>query len=70
MQERCRKNWIYCSGCLLWVYKMCSDISGRIAEDPDFRCNRCLGKTWAIDGGPCVGVQFSDTKLDAVEYFV
>ena len=47
---------------------MCSDISGRIAEDPDFRCSRCLGKTWEIDGGPCVGVQFADTKVDAVEH--
>ena len=47
---------------------MCSDISGRIAEDPDFRCSGCLGKTWATDGGPCVGVQFADTKLDAVEH--
>ena len=40
------KNSIFCSGCSFWVHKKCSDIPGRLFEDPDFRC-RCLGNAWA-----------------------
>ena len=36
------KNSIFCSGCSFWVHKKCSDIPGRLVEDPDFRCRRCL----------------------------
>ena len=45
----CRKgvgmNSIFCSGF------SCSDIPGRLAEDPDFSC-RCLGNASAVDGRP------------------
>ena len=34
-----RKDSIFCSGCLFWIYK-CSDIPGRLVEDPD------LGNWW------------------------
>ena len=36
------KNSIFCSGCSFWVHKKYSDIPGRLVEDPDFRCRRCL----------------------------
>ena len=36
------KNLIFCNGCSFWVHK-CSNIPGRLVEDPDFRCRRCLG---------------------------
>ena len=64
------KNSIFCSGCLFWVHKKCSDIPGRLLEDPDFRCKRCLGNAWTADGRPCVEVQLSDGKLDAYNNFV
>ena len=50
------KNSIFCSGCSFWVHKKCSDIPGRLAEDPDFRCRRCLGNAQAIDGRSYVEV--------------
>ena len=31
-------------------------ICDRLVEDPDFRCERCLGNALAIDGRPCVEV--------------
>ena len=51
-------------------HKKCSDIPGRLVEDPDFRCRRCLGNARAIDGRPCVEVQLADRKLDVVNNFV
>ena len=65
-----RKNSIFCSGCLFWVHKKCSNIPSRLVEDPDFRCRRCLGNAQAIDGRPCVKVQLADGKLDVVDNFV
>ena len=56
------KNSIFCSACLFWVQKKCSD--------PDFRCRRCLGNAQATDGRPCVEVQLADGKLDVVDNFV
>ena len=59
------KSSIFCSACLFWVHKKCSDVPGKLVEDPDFRCKRCLGTAQAIDGRLCTEVQ-----LDAVDNFV
>ena len=48
----------------------CSDITGRLVEDPDFRYRRCLGNAGAIDERPCIEVQLADNKPDEVENFV
>ena len=64
------KNSIFCSGCLFWVHKKCSDIPHRLVEDPGFRCRRCLGNAQAIDRRPCVKVQLADGKLDVVDNIV
>ena len=64
------KNSIFCSGCSFWVHKKCSSIPGRLVEDPDFRCRRCLGNAQAIDGRSCVEAQLADGKLDVVDNFV
>ena len=60
------KNWIFCSGCSFWVHKKCSDIPGRLVEDTDFGCRRCLGNAQAIDERPCVEVHLADGKLDCI----
>ena len=39
-----RKNSVFCSGCLCQVHKKCSNISGRLAEDPDSKCRGVLVK--------------------------
>ena len=43
-------NAFFCGGCLCWIHKRCSGIKGPLRPDPDFRCARCLGKAWPIDG--------------------
>ena len=70
MQEKVGKNSIFCNGCSFPIHKKCSDIPGRLVEDPDFRCRRCLSDAHAIDRRPCVGVQLTDGKLDVVDNFV
>ena len=65
-----KKNSIFCSGSSFWVHKKCSGIPGRLVEDPDFRCRRCLDNARAVDGRPCVEVQLADGKLDVVDKFV
>ena len=64
------KNSIFCSVFSFQVPNKCSDIPGRVVEDLDFRCRRCLGNAGAIDGRPCVEVQLADGKLDVADNFV
>ena len=52
------------------VHKKRSDIPGRLVEDPNFRCGRCLGNARAIDRRPCVEVQLADRKVDVADDFV
>ena len=47
-------NSTFCSGYSFWVHKKCSDILGRLVEDLDLSCRRCLGNAQVIDGRPCV----------------
>ena len=49
--------------------KMCSEIPGKLVEDPDFRC-RYLGNTRVIDGRHYVEVQLAYGKLDVLDNFV
>ena len=52
----CRKGdvskFIYCTGCLCWVYKKCSGVIGRLKLNPDYRCSRCKSTARIIDGRP------------------
>ena len=48
--------------------KMCSEIPGKLVEDPDFRC-RYLGNTRVIDGRHYVEVQLAYGKLDVLDNF-
>ena len=64
------KNSIFCSGCSFLVHKKCSDIPGKVVEEPDFSCKRCLGNARAIDRRHCVELQLPHGKLDVVDNFV
>ena len=70
----CRKgvgrNSIYCSSCKSWVHKKCSGIKRRLTDDPDFKCNRCLGLSRPIDSRPVEHVFLGSQKLDVVDSFV
>ena len=48
----------------------CKHIPCRLVKDPDFRCRRCLGNAWAIDGRPCAKVQLAEGKIGVVDNFV
>ena len=41
------KNSVFCSRYSFWVHKKCFDIPGKLVENPDFMCRRCLGNAWA-----------------------
>ena len=70
----CRKgvgaNSIFCHGCSHWVHhKPCSEIKGRLAEDPSFRCSRCRGTARPIDGRPLTEFTVGEDTLEVVESF-
>jgi len=62
-------NSILCSGCNHWVHMRCSDISGRLVEDPDFKCRRCLGTARPIDNIPAVDFKVGEDVLEVVDSF-
>ena len=68
-QKGVGSNAIFCGGCLCWIHKKCSGIKGPLRPDPDFRCARCLGTAWPIDGRTVKEVKFDDEKLEAVPEF-
>ena len=69
----CRKgtgsNAIFCEGCSHWVHHKCSRVSGRLIEDPSFRCRRCLGTARAIDARPATEFMVGDESVDIVDSF-
>ena len=69
----CRKcagaNSILCSACSHWVHHGCSDVKGRLVEDPNFKCRRCLGKARPIDARSAVKFKSGDHDLDIVNEF-
>ena len=69
----CRKgtgsNAIFCEGCSHWVHHKCSGVSGRLIEDPSFRCRRCLGTARAIDARPATEFMVGDESVDVVDSF-
>ena len=68
-QKGVGSNAIFCGGCLCWIHKKCSGIKGPLRPDPDFRCARCLGKAWPIDGRTVKEVKADDKKLEAIPAF-
>ena len=69
----CRKgtgsNSIFCEGCSHWVHHKCSGISGRLTEDPNYRCGRCRGTARPIDVRPATEFKVGDEVVDVVDNF-
>ena len=63
------RNSIFCTGCNLWVHKRCSGITGKLKEDPAYRCPRCLGTAPPIDPREKTEIYLDDEKLDVVSSF-
>ena len=62
-------NSIRCSKCSLWVHKRCSGIKGRLNQDPQYACPRCLGIARPIDGRPTTEVNVDGSMLTVVPTF-
>ena len=69
----CRKgvgsNSIRCTGCSHWIHKKCSGISGRLKDDPNFRCKQCLGLARPIDPCPFVSMTLGEHPIEVVDSF-
>ena len=62
-------NSIFCRGCSHWVHKKCSGIKGRLVNDPEFKCARCLHLARPLDGRPVTEVEVGECKLEVVSSF-
>ena len=69
----CRKgtgsNSIFCEGCSHWVHHGCSEIPGRLVEDPSFLCARCRGTARPIDARPATEFAVGGESVDVVDSF-
>ena len=63
------RNSILCSGCNHWVHKLCSGITGRLKENPTFKCARFFGKARPIDGRPATEFAIGDQLIEVVDCF-
>ena len=63
------KNSVLCHGCKLWVHKKCSNIRGRLTDDPSYRCSRCLGTARPIDARPEHSMPLDGYNLEVVDSF-
>ena len=62
-------NSIFCDGCQSWIHKKCSGFKGKLKADPKYRCKRCMGLCWPVDGRPEKHVTLEGIQLDVVESF-
>ena len=62
-------NSIFCTGCKHWIHKRCSGIKGILKEDPEFRCQRCLGAARPIDARPLKEVLVGEDTVEVVDSF-
>ena len=61
-------NSIFCNRCKHWVNKKCSGLK-HFTKDPDYRCTRCQGTAFLLNGRPQREVQFRPDKLEVVVSF-
>lgn len=64
------QNSIFCGSCSFWIHKKCTGITGKLRENPDFKCKRCLGVARPIDSRPCKEVILGENELKVVDTFV
>ena len=62
-------NSIQCSRCKLWVHKRCSSLKGRLVQDTQYACPRCLGNARPIDGRPTTQVDIDGSPLEVIPTF-
>ena len=54
---------------LEWSQHISISMKGLFCADPEFKCSRCLGTTWPIDGRTVTEVKVEDEKLETVQEF-
>ena len=62
-------NSIQCSRCKLWVHKRCSSLKGRLVQNTQYACPRCLGNARPIDGCPTTQVDIDGSPLEVIPTF-
>jgi hypothetical protein len=62
-------NSIQCFRCDMWVHKRCSNLKGRLVQNTQYTCPRCMGIARPIDGRPFSHVDIEGSKLDVVPTF-
>ena len=62
-------NSIQCSRCKLWVHKWCSSLKGRLVQNTQYTCPRCLGNAHHIDGRPTTQVDINGSLLEVIPTF-
>ena len=62
-------NSIQCSMCKLWVHKRCSSLKGRLVQNSQYACPRCLGNARPIDGRPTTLLDIDGSPLEVISTF-
>ena len=63
------RNSILCSSCKLWIHKKCTEITGRLVEDPSFKCKRCLGLIPEVATPDPISLELDGEQIEVVTSF-
>ena len=64
-------NSIQCSQCKKWIHKKCSKLKGKLKQDPQFQCERCVTNSCPdTEASRMAEVEMNDgSKMEVVESF-
>ena len=63
------RNSILCTCCNHWVHKACTDQIGRLVEDPNFKCKRCLGLIPDVVNPDPINLELGGEQIEVVTSF-
>ena len=63
------RNSILCTSCKHWVHKACTALTGRLIEDPNFKCKRCLGLIPELATPDPINLVLDGEQIEAVSTF-
>ena len=64
------RNSIQYGGCRTWIHKKCSEVKGKLKEDPGYRCAKCVKGGCALGGVDEQEVVLEDgSSLECVNRF-
>ena len=63
------RNSILCTSCKHWIHKACTDLKGRLIEDPSYKCKRCRGLIPEVAPPDPIKMELEGEELDVVTSF-